>query len=226
MARAQIEYYLKDDPSFQLKVDCADCRRESRYSLDAIVGMIPVSRRPRALRANEMQLLLLLEAETDTSMADRAFFGERVLADRRTQTPSGGLAELRTTPAMAPDLVAGDVVRFEYWGRYPVGRTFISSAHEFPLRLELGRTSNAIGAYFAAKHVSTAELRPGNIFCSNPSCSMVFSLTYSGFLEVMEQAQARAPSLGAASAITLLSCLVCGTSRVVDEHTFDGLVKM
>lgn len=224
-ARAHIEHFLRDDPSFQLKLTCSDCGRESRYSLDAIVGMIPASRRPRALRADEMHVLLLLEVETDAAMVDRAFVGERVLAKGRSQSATGGLAELRSAPALAPALVAGDVLRFEHWGRYLVGRSLIAHSGELPIQLELGKTSNAIGVFLASKHEARAALRPGNIFCSNPSCVVVFALTYSEFTDALGRAHARAPSLGASKAMIFLTCAECGTSRVVDERTFEGIEK-
>lgn len=225
LARAHIEYFLRDDPTFQLKGGCTNCHRESRYSLEVILGMIPLQQRPRPLKADELQMLFLLEVDTAEAMAERAFVGERVLVQQRATTRTGGLAELRTRPALAPYLSAGDVLRFDFWSRFPVAKSLVSNGNEFPLKLEMGASSNALGAYFAAKAEADPELRPGNIPCSNPSCSMVFSLTYSEFRQAMRQASMNAPA-GAASAITALECLVCSTSRIVDERTFDGLMKV
>jgi hypothetical protein len=172
-----------------------------------------------------MHLLLLLEVDTDLGMPDRAFIGERVLAERVSHTATGGLAELRSAPALAPALASGDILRFEHWGRYTVARSLVSHASELPIHLELGKTSNAIGVFLASKHDALAALRPGNIVCSNPSCVVVFALTYSEFTAALGRAQARAPSIGAANAIIILTCAECGTARVVDKNTFEGIEK-
>jgi len=226
LARAQIEYSLRDNPASQFKFVCGDCGRESRYTLDAIVAMIPSEQRPKPLRADEAIVLLLVELNTDDAMADHAFLGERTLVRRRRQVGAApGLGEILVRPAMAQSLSPGEVVRFGKWGEFDVATSVVRHGDEVPLDVNLGAKSNAIGCFFASK-AGQSGLRAGNLFCSNPSCCVVFGVTYSEFLSTIHHVETRAPQLGAQSAQVLLTCGVCGTSRVVDERSFEGVVKI
>lgn len=225
-ARALVEYHLRDDPTFQLKVSCDRCGRESRYSLDSIAGIIAPSRRPRPLRADEVVLVLLAELDTAPEMEHRAFLGERILARRLSAVGKDArLAELSTGSALAPSLLPGDAVRFSHWGAFPVGTTVIRAGEEMPIAIDLGAISNAIGCFFVPK-ADPGHLLAGNVFCSNPSCCMVFALTYSQYEAAVQRARVQASALSAAAAELMLTCVPCGTSRVVDERSFDGLLKV
>jgi hypothetical protein len=127
--------------------------------------------------------------------------------------------------AMAQQLSPGDALRIGQWGEFQVITGVIRQSQDFPIDITLGDRSSAVGCYFAAKS-GHGDLRPGNIFCSNPSCCLVFATTYSEFSNANLQAKQRSPQLGAASAQILLTCAGCGTSRVVDERSFDRIVKI
>lgn len=224
VARAQIEYFLRDDPAFQLKLTCDRCGRESRYSLDAVVAMLPASRRPRPLPADSLWAYLLLEVETAPTMSERCFLSERALVWRHSVSAGRALGEMKAPSALAPGLASGDVVTLASWGKYPVVMGVLRGGKEQPIPFNTtAAQSNAIGGFFASKR--DGELLPANLFCSNPSCAMVFSLRYSEFTAAVERSRHQSAAIGATEAMILLSCEVCGTSRVVDERSFEGVFK-
>jgi hypothetical protein len=224
VARAQIEYFLRDDPAFQLRLPCDRCGRESRYSLDAVNAMIPLSRRPRPLPSDNIWAYLLLELETSPTMSERCFLGERVRVRRRSVSAGHALGEMMALSALAPELASGDVITLSSWGKYPVLVGVLRAGKEQPIHFNTSATqSNAVGAFFASK--LNGVLQPGNLFCSNPSCAMVFSLRYSEFTSAVERSQHNSAAIGATTAMIILSCEVCGTSRVVDNRSFDDVFK-
>lgn len=187
------------------------------------MAMLPVSRRPRPLPADQLWIFLLLEMDTADTMEERCFLGERLLVRARGASAGVMFGELLTTAVMAPSLGIGDIVTFGLWGTTPVATAVLYAGAEEPIDIVSPTArSNAVGVFFASKQ--GGNLQPGNISCSNPSCGMVFSLTYSQFVASSEE-QASVASATGTRAMCLLGCETCGTSRVVDHRTFDGIFK-
>lgn len=228
IARALVEYNLRDDPAFQVKFACPHCKKESRYSLEAIARLIPASRRPRPLSVGTSWALLLLELETSDEMRDRAFLGERILVNtERILANEIEEMQLLSRSVLAPSLTVGATVGCGAWGPLKVcvyvrrGTKDADIAVTFPQE-----RSNRLGSFFAAKGDPDADLRGGNLSCSNPSCGAFFLLSYTEFRSKATEAAGSASRLGKGTMPWFaLSCESCGTARIVDERSFDELVK-
>jgi len=80
--------------------------------------------------------------------------------------------------------------------------------------------------FFQAKKDRTSGFRSGTLFCPNPSCAYPFQLTHTQFLAKSthaEQAMQQAPG---DSYMCFLICPKCGTVRVVNEQSFENIVRI
>lgn len=228
IARALVEYNLCDDPTFQLKLSCPHCGKESRYSLEAITRLIPASRGPRPLPVGTSWALVLLELETSDEMPDRAFLGEHVPVNTQ-RVLANGIEEMQllSRSVLAPSLTVGATVGAGAWGRFRVCLYVRRGNEETDIAVTFPQgKSNRLGSFFAAKGDPDGGLRGGNLSCSNPSCGRFFSLSYREFCSKATKAELSARTLGQGIRPWLaLTCDGCGTARIVDERSFDELVK-
>ena len=77
----------------------------------------------------------------------------------------------------------------------------------------------------AAGTVGEGDLQCANIHCSNPSCRFIYStITYEKFRKMAEPAPAMKAYYATGSApVMTLHCEFCGTSRIIDMHSFNDL---
>ncbi len=176
VARAMMEYNLRDDPTFKLKLHCERCQKTSDYSSDEVIRLIPVERRPQPLSANHFWGLFLLEIATADSMAERAFFGERLQLELLRHRDDLLEARLHGRSQFAPTLDPGSILVCGSWGSFQVCLYLVDGDHmvEIPRISQMPR--NAIfGMFFSSKHGSNSHLKAANLFCSNPSCGYIFT---------------------------------------------------
>ena len=227
-AHALIEYELRRDPAFRLQLECDRCGALNRYSLPAILGMIPRGQRPAPLPPDELWAIVLSELDTTPEM-DRIFIGDRVRLKRLAAEE--GLdgsefrdAELRSSSILSPSLKIGDRVAFATWGRVNVCVAVLRDGETAEIDIA-PRGRGGITGLFVAPKSGADDLRPANVECANPSCGIVFSLTHSRFVLASASAADSGRALGARPMI-IMTCELCGTARCIDESSFDGLAKL
>ena len=183
--------------------------------------MLPASRRPRPLPADHLWMFLFLEMDTGGTMEERFFLGEHLIVRRRGSSADVMLGEVLHPAVMAPSVAPGDVVAFALWGIVPIVMSVLRVGVEVPIEVVSPTArSYSVGGFFASKQ--TGDLQPANIACSNPTCGMLFPMSYSQFVAITEQRSALASRAGT-HPIIVLSCEVLryvagGRPSIIRRH--------
>jgi len=227
-ARAISEYQLRYNANYTLKLECNRCWEFTKYTYDQIVSLMPPEQRPKPLPHDYFWAYILFDLDKWKSEEYRAYLGERVLVQRLLAQHDGHwYGTLQSTSPYAPTLKKGDYVRgrprrsFELLLFVVEGTT----QHIIPRPEQIPR-SRSVGMFVSPKY-NDDDLMCANIFCSNPSCHHIYStMTYTKFHEnaVMDQKNAHLLETDLQLTVTL-ECPLCGTLKIIDEKSFDGLYK-
>jgi hypothetical protein len=221
-ARALLEYNLRNNPAATFTLACDRCGLESRYSYAEILALLDPQRRPQPLPADRHWALVLYELATAETMEHRGFFAERVLVTTQTRTSDAWTGTLLSTSTFAPSLRPGAQIGGPTVSMFLVCEWWLSGRHQVSIPVEGVPKGSVFGIFFGSKGRRLVDLQTANLFCSNPSCNYVFNPTYSQVKAML--ADAREKPIAAETTPTLMfTCELCGTSRVVDESSFNGL---
>ncbi|MEO8326014.1 MAG: hypothetical protein ABI618_09205 [Nitrospirota bacterium] len=173
-----------------------------------------------------------MELEIASTMEDRAFFGERILIKISDEKNGSWTGRTLRESQFAPSLNIGSEVCGGIFSGFYVCQYFLSSNEWIELPYKDMPKNSIFGLFFVPKEGNVTNLQGANLFCSNPSCETIFSLTYSELKKEIENQEGKLstdPLLLAAGInefTAVLSCELCGNCRIVDLKSFDGLFKM
>jgi hypothetical protein len=231
LVRALLEYELQDDPTATTKLNCERCGKTSEYDYMAVIQLMPPERRPIRLPPNHQWALLLCELNTDESLESRGFLGERLLflvQERHYEYWEGSLL---SESQFAPSLEVGSTLGGRILNDHLVC-DYLAEGHE---RVEVPiagvRKNSDIGTFFLPRSEGATLLQSIYPFCRNPSCAHIFGLMYSEFIDLVKnQVQPTSFSMGQGEEEVIghvvLTCDICGTSRIVDSRTYDDLYRV
>jgi hypothetical protein len=221
-ARALLEYNLRNNPAALFTLSCDRCGLQSAYNYSDILALIDPQHRPEPLPASRQWAILLYELTTADTMDYRGFFGERILVEPVGRVPDAWRGILLGASQFAPSLAAGAHVGGPVVSTFLVCEWWDSGRVKTAIPVTGVPKGSVFSIFYGNKRGQLVELQTANLFCSNPSCQYVFSPTYSRVKDMLAEASEK--PLAADSTLTLMfTCELCGTSRVVDEASFDGL---
>jgi len=228
-ARALFEYRLKYDPQYIFRLPCTKCKKVSKYSYDQIVSLLPPEKRPQPLAHDHFWAYVLFDLEAWKSKDHRAQLGARVLVQRLTNEPNGAwYGILKSSSPYAPTLVVGNYLKGQSRGNYEICLFVIEDGKSIPIPKPPEIPKSISFGLFISPKDNDSEILCANIFCSNPSCHHIYStMTYTKFSSLISQEQLDEGSYDDLTVLPTLKleCPVCGTSRVIDESSFDNLYK-
>lgn len=228
-ARALCEYRLRHDPKYVFRLQCAKCNKVTAYAYDLILSLIPPAKRPKPLPHDHFWAYILFQLDAWKGKDHVAFLGDRVLVQRLTAEPSGSwYGQLKSTSPYAPSLEVGNYLKGRPRGRYEVCLEVMEgqTAKPIPRPPQIPRSSSF--GMFVSPRNREEELLGANIFCSNPSCHHIYStMTYTKFIDMIGKEQLNEESYDEVTfqPTLVLECPVCGTERVIDDESFEGLYK-
>lgn len=228
-ARALFEYRLRYDPKYSFRLPCGKCKKKSTFTYEEIVGMLPPEKRPHPLPYDHFWAYVLFDVESWKSKENRAQLGGRVLIQRLTSEAGGDwYGILKSVSPYAPTLNIGDYLKGKPRCKYEICLFVINAGTPMPIPQPLKIPKTPSFGLFVSPKASDSEFLCANLFCSNPSCHHIFStMTYTKFSAMILREQLDEGSYDEISfqpTITL-ECPVCGTERIIDESSFDGLYK-
>ena len=229
MARGLFEYRVLHDPRYVFRSVCGTCKKITKYSREQIMGQIPPDDRPRPLAADLFWAYLLFESDAWKGRDHRAFLGDRVLVQRLTKEPGGDwYGILKSTSPYAPTLKIGNFVKGRPRGRLELCLYVVEDGvpQDIPKPAEVPRSSSF--GMFVSPNDNDEKILGANIYCSNPSCNHIFStMTFTKFKAAIAKEQEDEDLYDEVTflATVKLACPRCGTVRVIDEHSFDGLYQ-
>ncbi len=232
MAIAQLEYDLRTDSTAIFSIECERCSRESKYNLAALLQMVDPDMRPRALPLGQKWGIILIELDTAATMKHRGFFGERVLVQILDEENGGWSGRTLRESQFAPSLTIGSEVCGGIFSGFYVCQYLLSSNEWIELPIEGVPQNSILGVFFLPKEGNVFDLQCANLFCSNPSCENIFSLTYSKLKSEIEKAGEKIQtdtsllSVGATDFKLVQTCELCGNCKAVDLKSFEGLFKV
>ena len=230
LALALVEHRASRKNQGVIRASCPRCKTLCTLNREAILSQIRTDRRPRDLNADEAMALVLIESSTTDDMPYRGFFGERILVRVMTQGRDSWNGRLLGPSQLAPQLAVGSEVRGELDSGFHVCTDVARDNGWAPLPVQTlfrhGQLAS-IGTFFKSKSGTSQVLQSANAFCSNPSCPFIHSPTYSSVQQHLrsmprERGAVDEPVEGAFAA----TCLLCGSSRVLDLESFDDLFKV
>ncbi len=229
MARARLEYRLRHDPISVYKFSCDKCKKTSTYSLEEIVALIPPDDRPKPLPHDYFWAHILYELAAWKNPDHRAFFGSRVLVQRLlTESDKNWYGMLKSTSPYAPTLEIGNYVRGGPRSNYELCLFVVVDGKQVPIpRPEQIPRSISFGTFVSPRD-NDNELLCANLACSNPICNHIFStMTFTRFQDAIAREQLDEAAFDEVTFMPTLTleCPVCGTCRVIDESSFEGLFK-
>ena len=224
LALAVIEHSLDSDPDARFRLPCETCGQTTSYSRDAILRMIPPSELPRLLPSGQAWAFLLIKMET--TFDQNAFMGERLLVDVANTTLSGEWrGRLVIASEVAPGLRGGVHVAGEIAGGFRVIESIVAGGRELPIEMPDLHSQFTFALFLSPKSGDPLNLQCANLFCANPSCPTVFSLTSREY--EARRGRPTESSTGVVSAPQIyLECMRCGTFRIVDDQSFAGLAQV
>jgi hypothetical protein len=223
-ALALVEYLLATDPGAKFRLPCSRCGRTTSYTREAILQMIPPSERARPLSPGRSWAFLLLRLKTEFDQ--NAFMGERVLVEV-AETRANGEWEGRMVTAsdVLTELRDGAYVAGETAGEFQVIASMLVGGQKIPFETPELRSQFNFALFLSPKSGDPLNLTCANVFCANPSCSTVFSMTFSEYEKARARAADSASSLSSTPHV-FLECVRCGVFRIVDDTTFAGLAHV
>jgi len=224
-ARALLEYELRNNPAAAFTLTCDHCGVESRYGYSEILGLIDPQRRPRPLPAGQQWALVPYELPTADTMEYRGFLAERVLVEVARRMPDAWTGTLLGPSLLAPSLRPGAQVGGPAVSTFLICEWWMFGQHEVAIPIEGVPKGSVFGIFFGNKGRRLVDLQTANLFCSNPSCSFVFSPTHSQVKQMLAGAREK-PIAADTTPNLMFTCELCGTSRVVDESSFTGLFSV
>jgi hypothetical protein len=228
-ARALFEYRLRHDPKYIFRLSCDACKKNTKYTYEEIIGLLPPEKRPQPLPNDHFWAYVLFDLEAWKRKDHRAQLGGRVLVQRLTSEPSGDwYGILRSLSPYAPTLKVGNYIKGKPRGKYEICLFVIEGGNPVPIPQppQIPKT-NSFGLFVSPKD-NEADLLCANIFCSNPSCHHIYStMTFTKFTAMIHQEQLNEDSYDEVTFQPTIKqkCPVCGTERVIDESSFEGLYK-
>jgi hypothetical protein len=228
-ARALSEYRLRDDPKYIFQLSCSECKKNTKYTYEEIISMLQPEKRPQSLPYDHFWAYVLFDVEAWKKADRRAYLGGRMLVQRLTSEENGDwYGILKSLSPYAPTLKTGNYVKGKRRGKYEICLFVIEGGNSVPIpRPPQILKTGSFGLFVSLKD-NDSELLCANIFCSNPSCHHIFStMTYTKFsaLILREQLDENSYDEVTFQPIIKLECPVCGTERVIDESSFEGLYK-
>ena len=184
---------------------------------------------PGRLPLSHHWAILLVRLKSSEDMEEMAFFGERVLVGvEECEENLLWTGRLLRKSQFAPSLEVGAALKGIFSnGFHVIHKVQVDSGYEAILnKVESIPRGSFFSMFFASKEGQFLDLKAANIFCANPSCPMVFSKTWSQREDDLRSAGPKLKNLGADDSITIWTCNICGTSRVVDQTSFDELFKV
>jgi hypothetical protein len=228
-ARALFEYRLQYDPKYIFHLPCTKCKKVTQYTYDQIVSLLPPEKRPQTLAHDHFWAYMLFDLKLWKSKDHRAQLGARVLVQRLTSEPNGAwYGTLKSASPYAPTLMVGNYIKGQPRGNFEICLFVIEDGHQVPIPKPLEIPKSISFGLFISPKDNNSELLCANIFCSNPSCHHIFStITYTKFSALIGQEQLDEEAYDELTVLPTLKlqCPVCGTSRVIDETSFDNLYK-
>jgi hypothetical protein len=228
-ARALFEYRLRYDPKYLFLLTCSKCKKNTKFTYEDIVGLLPPEKRPQPLAFDHFWAYVLFDLEAWKSKENRAQLGGRVLIQRLTSEASGDwYGILKSVSPYAPTLKPGDYLKGRPRGKYEICLSVIETGTPVPIPQPPQIPKTASFGLFVSPKANDSKFLCANISCSNPSCHHIFSaMTYTKFSALILREQLDEDSYDEVSfqPTLKLECPVCGTERVIDESSFEGLYK-
>ncbi|MBI1894240.1 MAG: hypothetical protein HYS14_09035 [Candidatus Rokubacteria bacterium] len=221
-ARALLEYDLRNNPAASFTLTCDRCGIESSYTYSEILDLIDSQHRPRPLPTGRQWAILPYELTTADTMEYRGFLAERVLVGVVERVPDAWTGTLLRPSQFAPPLAPGAHVGGPVVSTFLVCEWWASGQSRTAMPVEGVPKGSIFGIFFGNKGRHLIELQTANLFCSNPSCNFVFSPTHSQVKTMLAEASQKPISANTRPNL-MFTCELCGTSRVVDESSFNGL---
>jgi hypothetical protein len=228
-ARALIEYRLRYDPKYLFMLPCDTCKKKSKITYEEVIGLLPPEKRPQPLPFDHFWAYVLFDLESWKNKENRAQLGGRVLVQRLTSEAGGDwYGILKSVSPYAPTLKIGDYLKGRPRGRYEICLSIIEAGTPAPIPQPPKIPKTTSFGLFVSPKADDSEFLCANIFCSNPSCHHIFStMTYTKFSALILREQLDEGSYDEVSfqPTIKLECPVCGTERIIDESSFEGLYK-
>lgn len=225
LARAMLEYDLRDNPAAELKLQCGECGQDSSYHYQQILALLEPERQPKLLPRGQAWALILVEVPTAAEMPQRGFLGERVLVRVEVESATAWEGALLSRSQFAPALSVPSVVGGRRWSGFDVCDWTRSFGRKEDIVVVEVKQGSVVGTFFSEKHSPEPWLKPANLFCANPSCGYIFGVTFSQFEHALDAAGTK-PIAAEARPNLALTCSVCQTSRVIDRSSFAKLFKV
>lgn len=221
------EYRLRSDPAGRISVTCERCGEGKEYDRESLLQLVDPAVRPKPLPPDHHWAILLVEIETAETMKERAFLGERILVKVDAYETDVWRGSLVQKSEFAPDLKVGTELGGPYVNGFHVAQEVKTDNEYEPIQFELKPPPRGsfFAMFFIPKEGNFIDLKVANLFCMNPSCPYVFSKTWSQMEEMLCEAALQGRKMDATT-YCMWRCNVCGTTRVVDHTSFDGLFKV
>jgi hypothetical protein len=205
------------------------CKKVSKYTYEQIVGLLPPDKRPQPLPFDHFWAYMLFDLGSWKNKDYRARLGGRVLIQRLTSEPGGDwYGILKSESPYAPTLKIGNYLKGKPRGGFNVCLFVIENNNPVPIPQPPQIPKTISFGLFVSPKENDEELQCANIFCSNPSCHHVYStMTHTKFTEMINQTQLDEDAYDEVTVqpTIKLECPVCGTERIIDEGSFEGLYK-
>jgi hypothetical protein len=227
-AHAIAEYQLRYNPKFTLNLECDVCGRRSRYPDEKILAFLPLKNRPKPLPADYFWAFILIELDSYKSAENHAYLGDRVLVQRLLSEPNGTwYGTLKSTSPYAPTLKIENYIKGAQQGSYAVCLAVMEGETPKPIPKPDPIPRSSSFAMFLSPKNNEQELTCANVFCSNPSCSFIYStMTFKKFKKMAKRDIEYAHLYDKHTLpIVKLECDVCGIARIIDARSFDELYK-
>ncbi|MFH1259730.1 MAG: hypothetical protein ABII74_07990 [Elusimicrobiota bacterium] len=226
MAKAEIEYRLRNDLPAVLELNCSACGNQNMYSYTSILKFIPEEMLSKMRPNNHEWSILLGEMGTADKMEYRSFFGERILAKISNSNDLSWQGVMISESQFKPELLKGTLLGGIKLNGFYVIEYSIENNIKNKIIIESIPSGSDIGGFFAPKQGDLKKLQAANVFCSNPSCGHIFNFLYSDFQKNVQAVTNTKEQKGWAKFHLSLECNLCGTQRIVEEVTFQNLFKV
>ena len=227
VARAHLEADLLADPKATFKFDCSICSQTTSFTMQELTALIPVKSRPRPCPKGEFWAFVLMEIPLSGSKADGANFGEPVYCYLLQETGTEWQAKCLSASKFLQPLGVNDLLSGTKKGGFNIVTGVLREGRREPLPLVSGLPKNSeFAVFFIDKQDPKGLLRPASLFCSNPICSYPFRMTHTEWLHNCQKARQSTPDLVDLKYESSITCPRCGTSRMVNENSFHGMVLL